>query len=266
MAKSLCFFAIDTLPEIKAGMQIDTMLWQALQRQGLSLLEGDILVITHKILSKALGLVHPLSAVRKVSPLAEKAAQHCQKDPRLVQLVLDDAETTYLCPRNILLSVRKDGWVCCNAGIDQSNTGSDAHVVHLPEDNDALAKQLSDCISAAAGFAVPVLICDTHGRVLRNGTTGVVIGSYGIAPIRTYLGECDRDAHALLCTKEAVADELAGAATLLMGQGNEGIPAVVVRGSGLSFCEIDSTPLKRPPTQQLYQPVGIALHNLEDIN
>ena len=142
------------------------------------------------------------------------------------------------------------------AGVDASNAGGKDRLILLPPDCDDRAKELSLALSAALGFSLPVLICDTHGRALRSGATGVCVGSYGLDPVRRYRGQADRDGRILQHTEEAVADELTGGATLVMGQGREGVPAVLARGYLHDFAPLDSSALKRSPDQCLYKLQG----------
>ena len=245
------------LPEISAGCRLPQLLADALEAADLSPRPGDLLVVTHKILSKAAGLTRPLSGVTP-SGTALRLAEVSGKDPRLAETILDCSDTVYACDRGILIARRRDGWICCNAGVDASNAGAPDTVVLLPEDCDAQAEAICRELSRRFGFPLPVLICDTHGRALRSGTTGVAVGSFGLEPIRRYAGETDRSGRQLLSTQEAVADELAGAATLVMGQGDEGLPAVLVRGCELPFAAEASAALRRPESMQLYRAQGAA--------
>ena len=254
--RGLTFYPLEGMPEVEAGCDLAGLLWDALG-PFLPLRPGDVLVVTHKIVSKAAGLVTGLEEVTP-SPAAREAAALCRKDPRLVELMLRCSEKVYACERDILIAVRRDGWVCCNAGLDHSNAGGRDRVVILPEDCDRRARELSGALSGRAGLDLPVLICDTQGRVLRSGASGVVVGSFGVPAVRTYAGQTDRGGRELVSTREAVADELAGAATLVMGQGDEGIPAVLVRGCELPFAAEDSAALRRPESMQLYRAQGAA--------
>ena len=253
----LSIYPLSNLPEVSTGCQLPQLLSDALKAAGLAPRPGDLLVITHKILSKAKGLTCSLSQIAP-SETARHLAAASGKDPRLVEAILDCSNTVYACDRGILIALRRDGWICCNAGVDASNAGAPDTVVLLPEDCDAQARAISKELSEQLGFPLPVLICDTHGRALRSGTTGVTVGSFGLEPIRRYTGETDRDGRHLLCTQEAVADELAGAATLVMGQGSEGIPAVLIRGFLYDFAATDSQDLRLPGERQLYQIQGQA--------
>ncbi len=252
---TLTFYPLSGFPEFTEGMDLPALLRERLEAQGLSPRKGDILVVTHKVLSKVAGQVRELSAVEP-SPEAAALAEQTGKDPRLAEVILSCAERAYACDRGIVIAERRDGWICCNAGVDASNAGGTERVVLLPEDCDRWAREISQGLTAWCGEPIPVLICDTHGRALRSGTAGVTVGSFGLEPIRRYTGRTDRDGRRLLSTQEAVADELSGAATLVMGQGDESVPAVLVRGYAHTFVETDASALRLPREQQLYHLSG----------
>lgn len=250
----ISLYPLHNLPEITADCDLAEQLLSVLN--ALPAQKGDILVVTHKIISKATGLVRSLE---HISPSQEALdiAEMTGKDPRLVEIILQSSDTLHVCDRGLLIARRKDGWICCNAGVDASNSGTDGSVVLLPADCDREAELLSHFLSEKLGFPLPVIICDTHGRALRSGTCGVTVGSFGLAPIRRYTGQQDRGGRFLVSTQEAVADEIAGAATLLMGQGAEGIPAVVVRGFAHTYTPVTSHELRLEPEKQIYQPRSI---------
>lgn len=250
MTNTLSFIPLSGMPEVTAGTDLPELLEKAVGESG-GAQPGDVLVVTHKIISKAAGQVRDL---RQVVPSeeAERIAAVSGKDARMVQVILDSSERLYVCERGLLISERRDGWICCNAGVDASNAGGTDRVILLPEDCDAQAKRISLAL-AEKGLHLPVVICDTHGRALRGGAAGVAVGAYGMRTVRPYIGMEDRDGRVMRSTIEAVADELAGAATLVMGQGNEGIPAVLVRGFAYIPSTEDSTPLRLPPQDRLYQ-------------
>ena len=245
----LSFIPIEGLPEVRKGADLPEMILRAAGASGFE--PGDILVVTHKVVSKAAGLVVDPGEVIP-GETAEKISEASGKDPAAVQVILDESESAYF-EQGLLISERDDGWYCCNAGVDMSNSGSAGRLILLPHDCDSRAESISRAISSSAGFHVPVIICDTHGRALRSAAVGVAAGIYGMAPVRTYIGKDDRDGRTMLSTVEATADEIAGAATLLMGQGDEGIPAVIVRGLKYepSFSG-GSSPLKLAKKKMLY--------------
>lgn len=250
MSDILSFIPLLGIPEVTAGTDLPGALERALQEAG-GVRPGDILVVTHKVVSKAAGQVRDLKAVEP-SEKARQIATAAEKDPRAVQVILDSSEELYACERGLLISERRDGWICCNAGVDASNAGAEDRVILLPEDCDAQARRISEALGRR-GMNLPVLICDTHGRALRSGAAGVVVGSYGMQVIRPYIGQEDRNGRVMLSTREAVADEVAGAATLVMGQGREGIPAVLVRGFSYVPSEEGSSSLQLPRKDRLYQ-------------
>lgn len=246
---TLSLIPVTGIPEIAVDSDLISVLLSALNT--LSVQKGDVLVLTHKILSKACGLTVYLPDVVP-SPQAEVLGETTGKDPRLMEVILQNCHTVYACDRGLLIAERRDGWTCCNAGVDASNSGAPDTVVLLPEDCDAQAATISQKLSEFFGFSLPVIICDTHGRALRNGTTGVAVGVWGLEPIRYYKGQKDCNGRTLMTTQEAVADEIASAATLVMGQGSEGIPVVLVRGFPYTPANMDSSSLQRPTSQRLY--------------
>lgn len=251
MKKPLMCIPIEGIPQITEGMSLSACVLEALEASGLDIQEGDIFVTCHKVVSKEEGQVRFLSEIEP-SDFAEEIAARTEKDPRFIELMLSEAETVDVSDRNIIMCRRKDGWICCNAGLDQSNAGGEGKVVLLPKDCDASAKRLSDELFAATGKRIPVLISDTHGRALREGITGVTVGSYGLQPIKYYIGVPDSNGRMMHSSREAVADELCGMASLVMGQGEEQIPCVLVRGYDYTFAEADSSALKRKEENQLF--------------
>lgn len=252
--QALTIYPVCDLPEITAESDLPQLLIHAVGT--LPLKKGDILALSHKILSKAEGYTCVLEDVMP-SATAEKLAELSGKDPHLAELVLRCSRKVYACARGIWIAARRDGWICCNAGVDQSNSGGGGKAVLLPENCDAHAARLSGQLSAAFGFEIPVVICDTQGRVLRNGAVGVAVGSYGLEPLRRYTGEQDRDGRFLMSTCEAVVDELAGAATVVMGQGCEGIPAAVIRGYHHSFVPESCEALQRQESECIFEIQGV---------
>ena len=249
----LTLIPLTGMPEVTPQSDLAALLLNAMQPQQPQ--PGDILVVTHKVISKAYGYVRNLDEIVPTEAVLPAAAA-TDKDPRLMQVIWDCAKKLYACARGIVMVERPDGWVCANAGVDASNAGGKDRLILLPPDCDARAKDLCLILSQSVGFDLPVLICDTHGRALRSGAIGVCVGSYGIDPVRRYRGQADRDGRILQHTEEAVADELTAAATLVMGQGSEGVPAVLARGYAHSFVPQDSTALKRPAEQCLYKLQG----------
>ena len=246
------------IPLVKPGDDLAGMLLQALQRAGLSLLDGDILVLAQKIVSKSEGrLVHLGEVVP--SPQAVELATRSEKDPRLVELVLQESREILRSRPGSIIVEHRLGFVCANAGIDHSNVGlpgvehSEDWVLLLPQDPDASARRLQECMQAATGIQLGVLIIDSHGRAWRLGTVGVAIGLAGLPGLADLRGQPDLFGYRLRITEVGVADELAAAASLVMGQADEGTPAVHVRGFPYPLRTSSFSELIRPKSQDLFR-------------
>lgn len=249
----IVFIPLEGLGSIHKNDNLALLLVKAAERQGTPFCKGDILVVAHKIVSKAEGRTVNLDAV---APTAEaiRLAELTGKRPALVQVILEESDRVIPSLRGVLICYHKLGWICANAGVDLSNAPSPNTAVLLPADPDLSAKRIAQNIKTITDKEVAVLISDTHGRPLRNGIVGVAIGSYGISPIKSYIGLHDRAGRMLLASKEAVADELAAGASLLMGQGDEGIPAVIVRGYIFDYKACGSENLKRKGEMEIFRP------------
>ena len=156
---TISLIPLSGIPAVSAGSDLTAVLLTALE--DIAPREGDLLVLTHKVLSKANGLTIALSDVRP-SAQAEALSRATGKDPRLMEVILENCNTVYACDRGILIAERRDGWVCCNAGVDASNAGAPDTLVLLPEDCDSQAKRISQALFSALGFPLPVIVCDTH--------------------------------------------------------------------------------------------------------
>lgn len=230
----MTLFALEQFPMIQPGDDLAAIIAQSFSAQGEQLQPGDILVVAQKVVSKAEGR---LVRVDTVTPSAEAKAlgDVVGKDPRQVQIILDDSREVIRARRGLLVVEQKSGWICANAGVDRSNIAQPDGTQHewlalLPEDPDASAARLSARLGELTGVTPPVLINDSHGRAWRIGTVGVCIGCAGLPPIWNQRGLHDLFGYELHVSEECIADELAAAASLLMGQSNEGRPVVVVRG------------------------------------
>ena len=239
---------LHSLPDIDAGADLAALLTGAVNLQ-----RGDILVVAQKIVSKAEGRSVDLASV-DVSSRARHLARRTDKDQRIVQLVLDESVEVMRARPGVLIVEDIRGLVCANAGIDRSNVRQekDETVLLLPLDPDASAQGLMNGIRAITGLTVGIVISDSHGRAWREGTVGVAIGVAGIEALSDRRGQLDRYGYELQHTLVGVADELAAAASLVMGQGNEGIPAVVVRGLNLAG-EGKAKDLQRPHERDLFR-------------
>lgn len=223
--------ALQDFPEVRPGDDVAALVLASAKRNELSFRDGDILVVAQKIVSKAEGRLRRLADVTPTAD-AEDYARRTGKDPRLVQLILGESKSVLRCVRNLIITEHRLGIVMANAGIDQSNVDADAALL-LPEDPDASATRLRAAIRRESGARVAVIIADSIGRAWRNGVVGHAIGVAGAAALLDLRGRPDRHGRTLQVTEVAVADELAAAASLLMGQGAEGKPVVLVRGMQL---------------------------------
>ena len=219
---------ITGLPEITRDSDLVGLILEAARRQDLRLSNGDVLVFTHKIISKAEGRLVRLSEITP-SPLARAFARDGNRDPRSVEIVLGEARRIVKMDRGILITETHHGLVCAHAGVDASNVPDPDAVALLPADPDRSAADLRASIRERADVDVAVIISDTFGRPWREGLTNVAIGVDGMAPLLDYRGQHDPQGRALLATVIAVADELAGAAELVMGKLDR-VPVALIRG------------------------------------
>ncbi len=211
---------------------------------------GDVVVIAHTILSRAgYGLVELEQIV--VSPLAKAIAKAYDKDPRHVQVVLDQGEVVKL-QRGIIIMENESYHVAANAGVDQSNAGRQ-HVVTLPSKPNELADMISQAFHRKLGFSPGIIISDTAGRALRVGAINIAIGVSSFPTIKDYKGKKDLFGYELKITEIAIADEIASAAEPVMGQANEAIPIVIIRNVARIVGQGLSKPLPRPSHQRLFK-------------
>ncbi|MBV9177057.1 MAG: coenzyme F420-0:L-glutamate ligase [Nitrososphaeraceae archaeon] len=220
---------IHILDDIKSHDKLDMLILKSLRQGQQNIIDHDILVIAHKIVSKAEGRIIDLQSVKpSVKSLA--IAKENGKDPRIVQTILNESKEIVRLSRGIIIAETKHGFICANAGVDQSNVeDSFNHAVLLPKDADASAKKIRNSLRKKTGKDVAVIITDTFGRPFREGQTNVAIGVDGINPIKSYIGSTDMYGKKLRVTEIAVADEIASAAELAMGK-LERVPLVIIRG------------------------------------
>ncbi|MFV8783120.1 coenzyme F420-0:L-glutamate ligase [Microbulbifer sp. SA54] len=255
MAERLEMYALPEFPLIQPGDDICTLITAALERADITLADGDILVIAQKIISKAEGRYAHLNRV-EVGTRARTLAERVDKDPRLVQLILDESVEVLRTRPGVVIVEHRRGYVHANAGIDQSNIQSDAkdpRVLLLPEDADASAAALRRSLRQVTGVEVGIIINDSAGRAWRNGTAGFAIGTAGFTPVVDMVGQGDLFGRKLESTSVAVADELAAGASFLMGQAAEGTPVVLVRGARLPVAEVGSESLIRAREYDLFR-------------
>lgn len=220
---------IESLPVIKTGYNIAELICDAAERQGTPIQNGDILVVTHVIVSRAEGKVVNLDEVAP-SEFAKTIAEQHEKDPALVEVVLRESKSIRRMGDGKLITETKHGFVCANSGVDKSNVPGERNVALLPENPDRSAEEIRQEIRRLTRYDVAVIISDTHGRPLREGEINVAIGVAGIKPLRDRIGEKDLFGYVLRVKRTAIADELASAAELVIGQADEGVPAAIIRG------------------------------------
>ncbi|MEX2161470.1 MAG: coenzyme F420-0:L-glutamate ligase [Anaerolineales bacterium] len=244
--KPLVITPLEGIPLIQPGDDLPAMLLAALRRHDLELARGDVIVLAQKIVSKAEGRQVSLTAV-KAGAKAHELAASASKDPRLVQLILDESSSVLRARPGLIVVEHRLGFVSANAGIDHSNVAEDEDtVLLLPKDPDDSAARIRAALQAASGERLAVLIIDSHGRAWREGTVGVAIGVAGLPGTVDLRGRPDLFGRELRATVLGAADELAAAASLVMGQAGEGCPAVHVRGFPYPLREGKLAELLRP--------------------
>jgi coenzyme F420-0:L-glutamate ligase/coenzyme F420-1:gamma-L-glutamate ligase len=217
------------LRDVRPGDKLYTLILRALVRNKITLEDGDIVVIAQKIVSKAEGQIVRLSSLTP-SSFAIQLAKQYKKDPRTTELVLRQSKNIVKISNGVIISETKHGFICANAGVDQSNImNSEETALLLPDDPDASAKQIMLKLREKTNREIAVIITDSFGRPFRNGQTNVAIGIAGINPIMSYVGKEDMYGKKLKVTEIAVVDELASTAELVMGKSKR-IPIAVIRG------------------------------------
>jgi coenzyme F420-0:L-glutamate ligase/coenzyme F420-1:gamma-L-glutamate ligase len=227
---------ITGLPVIKKDDNLSQLIGSAAQKQGTPLKDGDVLVVTHVIVSKAEGHVYNLDEIVP-SPFAANVAKKLGKDPALVEVILRESRAIRRMGDGHLITETHHGFVCANAGVDQSNVSGGRTVAPLPKNPDRSARKIREGILKLTGKDVAVIVSDTHGRPFRMGEINIAIGVAGITPIRDRRGETDLFGYVLHVKQTAVVDELASAAELVIGQAKEGIPVAIIRGYQYPYAE-----------------------------
>lgn len=252
MVNKIQIIPVQGLPLIKKDDNLGQMLVDATEKQETPIQEGDMIVITHVMVSKAEGNIVNLDSVEP-SELAKKIAKETEKDPALVEVVLREAKSIARMGNGNIITETKHGWYCANSGVDRSNVPGERNVAPLPVDPDKSAKEIRKKIKQATGKDVAIIISDTHGRPLRDGEINVAVGVAGFKPIRDRRGERDLYGYILRVKRTAIADELASAAELVIGQADEGIPAAIVRGYAYAKSEdAKASELIRPKEKELF--------------
>jgi coenzyme F420-0:L-glutamate ligase/coenzyme F420-1:gamma-L-glutamate ligase len=242
--------AVPGIPEVGEGDDVAALIGRALSDTGMTPVDGDVVVVAQKIVSKAEGRVVNLDSVEP-SPRARDWAEAHDKDPRVVEVVLRESKRIVRMERGVLISETEQGFVCANAGVDTSNVAAGA-VTLLPKDSDASATSIRSALEAKFGVRIAVIVSDTFGRPWREGLVNVALGVSGITPLIDYRGAKDSHGNALKVTVIAIADELTSAAELLMKKSN-GVPVVIVRGFEYEASEASSRELIRSSELDLFR-------------
>jgi coenzyme F420-0:L-glutamate ligase/coenzyme F420-1:gamma-L-glutamate ligase len=223
----ITIWPVPGLPEVRPGHDLGALIVAAVSADR-PLRAGDIVVVTHKVVAKAEGRLVNLRTITPSVQASEFAARW-DKDPRQVEVVLQQAVRVVRMERGVIITETAHGFVCANAGVDASNIPGQDIVCLLPENPDATARTLSAALTAAFGVHLPVIIADSFGRPWRLGITNVAIGVAGMTPLTDYRGQTDPYGYELAVSVMATADELAAAAELVMGK-TDGHPVAVIRG------------------------------------
>lgn len=248
----ICARALAGIPEIEAGDDLAARLATAMPPGSPE--ATDVLVLAHKVVSKAEGRTRVLASVQPGRE-AQRLAGELDKDPRQVQIILDESSEIRRAERGVLIAVTRHGFVCANAGVDASNAPDVGTVILLPTDPDASARRLRARLAELCGVAPAVLITDSFGRAWRHGQTDVAIGCAGLEPLEDWRGRRDAAGRELRATWIAVADELAAAADLARTK-DARQPAVLVSGAGRHVTEQDgpgARALLRAATEDLFR-------------
>jgi coenzyme F420-0:L-glutamate ligase/coenzyme F420-1:gamma-L-glutamate ligase len=221
--------AVKGLPIVKEGDDLGALICRAAEKQGTPIQDGDVIVVTHVVVSRTEGNVIDLDTVAP-SEFAKTVAKEFDKDPALIEVVLREAKSIARMGDGHLIVETKHGFICANAGVDRSNVQGERNVAPLPVKPDQSARRIRRKIKKVTEKDVAVIVSDTHGRALRRGEINVAVGVAGMKPIRDRRGENDLFGYTLRVKQTAVADELASAAELVIGQANEAVPVAIIRG------------------------------------
>ena len=255
MIDQVAIIGLPGVPMVQPGDNLHAIAVSALVDADLALEAGDVLVVAQKIVSKAEGRFVDVATVTPSSQ-AVKLAEETGKDPRFVELVLAESTRIVRHRPNLIIAEHRLGFVMANAGIDHSNVApgdGNERVLLLPVDPDASARALRDELVASYGVPIAVVISDSFGRPWRRGTVGIAIGSAGLPAIIDWRGHPDLFGRALEVTETGFADEIAAAASLVMGQADEGRPIALVRGLNWLAPEAPAADLVRPPEHDLFR-------------
>ena len=250
----IALYALPGIPDVQTGDDLAQLILDALDRAGLTLADGDVVIVTQKIVSKAEGCAVKLADVTP-SPEAQALAVATEKDPRLVEVILRGSRGVVRQREGTLIIETRHGWICANAGVDRSNVAEPEGdiALTLPEDPDTSAQHIRAGLMASTNADIAVIITDTHGRPWRLATVNVALGVAGMLPIADLRGQPDMFGYTLRVTTVARADELAAAAGLVTGQAAEGLPVVLIRGADYPRGNGRATDMQRSPDKDLFR-------------
>ena len=254
MARSITYTALPDVPLIQPGDDLIRVIADGVARAGIEVVAGDVFVLAQKIVSKSENrYVYLDNVVPSVRAL--ELAKTVGKDPRHIEIVLSESTEVVRTRKNVMIVAHRLGFVMANAGIDESNIEQDRghRVLLLPENPDASCEQLKAGLDRRFGVKVGIVMNDSFGRPWRNGVVGVAVGSAGVPSLQSMIGEPDLFSRPMQVTEIAIADELAAAASLVMGQAAEGQPIVHVRGFSSSAPANRASALVRPREQDLFR-------------
>lgn len=251
MPSEIRVVGLDGIPEVRPGDDVVEMIVQALAASSVELLEGDVLVVTHKIVSKAEGRLVDLETVEP-SALALKWAEAWDKDARQVEVVFQDAKRVVRMDRGVLICETRHGFICANAGVDASNVPGDHIVCLLPLDPDASAQAIREGFGERLGVRPAIIISDSFGRPWRKGIVNIAIGIAGMSPFADYRGVTDPYGYDLRVSVMAVADELAATAELLAGK-TDARPVALIRGYDYTRGDGAARELVMDPERDLFR-------------
>jgi len=246
--KGIELIPVDGFPEVRPGDDLEGLIAGAIED---TLRSGDVLVVTHKIMSKAEGRLVDLRTVEP-SALAKGYAARWGKDPRQIEVVFRESRRVVRMDRGVVISETHAGFVCANAGVDASNVPGEDTVCLLPVDPDASAAKLREALAGRLGVEVPVVVSDSFGRAWRFGITDIAIGVAGMDPLADYRGRNDPHGYPMEASVLAVADEIAAAAELVMGK-TDGVPLAIVRGYAYEKGRGTGQDLLMPPERDMFR-------------
>lgn len=250
MSGEMHIIPVRGMAEVRTGDDLPRLIIEAAGSEP-GIREGDVLVVTQKVVSKAEGRVIPLDSVTP-SAEAEKLAAETEKDPRLVELILQESAEIVRQRGPVLITRTHHGFVCANAGIDASNVGPEGTVCLLPVDPDASAQSIRSAVRETTGADVAVIISDTFGRAWREGHTNITVGLAGMLPFADYVGQVDPFGYELRVSTLCVSDELAGAAELVQNK-LDGVPVAIIRGFNYPKGEGSARQIVRPRENDLFR-------------